>query len=182
MASENNANSKFLRLKPSGVTNVYRILKTLPKTKAEIEKLVTAIYTLMEDRERQALERTDEVLKLITSSACFSRLLAQHFGDDLDNQECGHCTWCTTHKPVELLEGPPVPFNTTAFNAILSKVSVRDDARLLAKIAFGISSPRITTLKMGKDPLFGSMEDHEFMVRIILQAFSLVSTASIIGG
>ena len=44
------------------------------------------------------------------------------------------------------------------------KVPDRNDPGLLARIAFGISSPRVTVLKLSKDLVFGSMDDHEFMV------------------
>ncbi|KAI4842706.1 ATP-dependent DNA helicase, partial [Aureobasidium sp. EXF-8846] len=37
-----------------------------------------------------------------------------------------------------------------------------DDPRLLARVAFGIKSPRITQLKLDKSPVFESLADHEF--------------------
>lgn len=153
-------------LKPSGVLNVYKILKPLPKRPEEIEKLVTSIYTVMETREKEALIRTDEMLQLITGEACFSRSLAQHFGDDLPDGklECGHCTWCLTHKAVVQAKPPVIPFNDMAMKAVLGQIPDRDDPRFLARFAFGISSPRLTQMKLAKSPLFGSMEDHEFMV------------------
>ena len=155
-----------IELKPSGVINVYKVLARLPQTSQEINNLVNAIYSLLQSRESQALARTDEVLALITSPACFSQSLAQHFGDSLPDgkKECGHCTWCLEHKAVISEKSPPVPFNKAAFKAILKKVQDRDDARFLARIAFGIRSPRITKLKLGKDPIFESMADHEFPV------------------
>ncbi|RDW71594.1 hypothetical protein BP6252_08157 [Coleophoma cylindrospora] len=155
-----------IELKPSGVVSVYRILKPLPKTSSEIGKLVDDIFTLMQEREAQAMQRTDEVLELITGSDCFARKMAQHFGDDLPGgiKECRHCTWCLTHKPVAVEPAPPMSFNKVAFNSILERVPDRDDARFLARIAFGISSPRVTAMKLGRDPLFGSMGDHEFTV------------------
>ncbi|KAF4621574.1 hypothetical protein G7Y89_g14511 [Cudoniella acicularis] len=159
--------NKIIELKPAGVLNVYKVTQPLPKTKAGIQKVADAIYSIMEKREEEALFRADQMLQLITGKSCFSRALAQHFGDDLPDgkSECGHCTWCMTHTAVEQEEPPPVPWNQKAFDAILKAVPVRDDARLLARIAFGISSPRVTALKMPRDPVFGSMEDHEFMVR-----------------
>lgn len=39
--------SRAITLTPSGVYNVYKTLQPLPKTKAEIEILVSAIYTVM---------------------------------------------------------------------------------------------------------------------------------------
>lgn len=160
--------TRVLELKPSLVLHVYKILKPLPKTPAQVEKLVKEIYATMERREQEALQRTDEMLDLITGSSCFSQGLAKHFGDDLPGgkQECGHCTWCMTHKPIVQQAPPPVPFNWGAFKQILNVVKERHDARLLARIAFGISSPRVTALKLGRDPIFGSMEDHEFMVGV----------------
>jgi len=113
------------------------------------------------------------MLKLITNQACFSRALAQHFGDDLASgqTECGHCTWCLTHQAVVQQIPSKAAFNKARFRAILSAVPDRDDPRLLAKIAFGIASPRITKLKLGRSPLFGSMDDHDF--ESLLTAFTL---------
>lgn len=116
----------------------------------EIEAIASSIHAVMQTREQESLKRTDEMLALITGSSCFSAGLAAHFGDSLpdDKNGCGACTWCTTKKPVKAEPPPPVPFNRVSFNRILEVVKERDDARLLAKIAFGISSPRITQLKV----------------------------------
>jgi hypothetical protein len=153
-------------LQASGVLNVYKVLRPLPTTTAEIELLTNSIFAGMERREQEALDRTDQMLALITGRTCFSKTLAQHFGDDLpgEEKECGHCTWCITHQAVEQQLPSPVPFNQPAFNAILAKVPQRDDARFLARIAFGISSPRVGAMKLGKDVIFGSMDDHTFTV------------------
>lgn len=158
--------SRVIDLKVSGVMNVYRVLKKLPSTPVEIEHLVKELYLYMQNRERQAVQRTEDIMGLITGSRCFSRSLAQHFGDDLPGgqTECGHCTWCQSHRPVVLHTPPEVPFNNSSFEAILSKVTGRDDARFLARVAFGIMSPRVTSMKLSQDPLYGSMADHDFMV------------------
>jgi hypothetical protein len=160
------SDSGALELKPSGVLNVYKVYKPVPTKPEERQKIADAIFEVMEKREQEALTRTDQMLQLITDDKCFSRSLAQHFGDDLPHGklECGHCSWCMTHKRVEQAPHPEVKLNTAAYKAILAKVPDRDDPRLLAKIAFGIASPRITALKLSKDPLFGSMADHTFKV------------------
>ena len=155
-----------IELKPGGVQNVYKITQPLPRTGPAIETYVGQIYELMEKREQEALNRTDQMLQLITGKACFSRTLAQHFGDDLPDgkAECGHCTWCMAGIAVVQQVPPPVNFNFPAFKAILDHIPDRDDARFLARIAFGISSPRGTKMKLSKDAIFGSMADHSFMV------------------
>lgn len=166
---------QVLELKPSGVLHVYKILSPLPQTPASISKLVDDIYSVMQKREQEALDRTDAILALITSPTCFSRSLAKYFGDDLPTGkiECGHCTWCESHEAVRKLAPPKVEFNWFAFHRILAQVEDRDDARFLARIAFGISSPRVTASKLGKHPIFGSMADHEFMVSSLLDLCSI---------
>jgi hypothetical protein len=158
--------SGVIELKPGGVLNVYKITQPLPRTGPAIEKLVDQIYEVKEKREQEALDRTDQMLNLITDKACFSRALARHFGDDLPDgkSECGHCNFCMTREAVEAQVVPPVKFNFPAFKAILSEVPDRDDPRFLARIAFGITSPRATSMKLSRHPIFGSMADHSFMV------------------
>ncbi|KAB8303201.1 hypothetical protein EYC80_004648 [Monilinia laxa] len=166
-----------LELKPSQVINVYKLTTHPPQTQSEIEILAEAIYAVMKNREEQALERAEKVLDLITGSACFSKKLAEHFSDQLPDgrDECGHCQWCLTHEPVKIETPPPIPFDQLAFDGILNMVSARDDPRFLAKLAFGISSPRITQMRLGRSRVFGSMESHEFMV--LLRAFEQVCSA-----
>ncbi|KAH7399729.1 ATP-dependent DNA helicase-like protein recQ [Cadophora sp. MPI-SDFR-AT-0126] len=164
--------NRVIELKPSGVLNVYKVVRDLPKTTGEIEKIAKNIHLVMQSREEEALRRAEEMLGLITAPACFSRSLAQHFGDDLPNgkTECGNCTWCKSHNAVVQRKPPPVPLNKVALQAVISRVGVKDDARFLARVAFGISSPRVTAMKLFKDPVFGCMADHEFTT--LLAAFT----------
>jgi RecQ zinc-binding len=162
--------SQVITLKTAGVLHVYRVLTKLPQTTTEIDSLAKQVFAQLQEREQKDLKRTDEMLGLITGSACFSRNLAEHFGDTITGgkKDCGHCTWCLTKRPVPLAKPPLKPFNMAPFNKILLEVSARDDARFLAKIAFGISSPRITAMKLGgTNPLFGSMDDHPFEVSML---------------
>lgn len=46
--------------------------------------------------------------------------------------------------------------------AVLAATSVRDDARFLARVAFGISSPRVGIERLGKHKVFGSMSGCDF--------------------
>lgn len=158
----------FGELKAGGVEKAYKILAPPPSSDEKLEELTTALYSLMEAREKEALQRADEVLQLATGAECFSLALARHFGDGLSDggESCGTCTWCITKQAVVLQLPKPVPFNQKAFKAILAKVPMREDPRLLARIAFGITSPACTALKLSKDAVFGSMDDHPFEVSI----------------
>jgi hypothetical protein len=160
---------RHIELRTSGILNIYRVLKKLPSTTAEINEIADTLYEIMQAREQQALQRTDQVLDLIKDRRCYSWALAHHFGDSLpeEKKECGHCHWCLTHEAILMEEPSPIDFNRSAFDAILERVKERDDPRLLARIAFGITSPRVSTLKLNKDPLFASMTDHSFMVSLL---------------
>jgi hypothetical protein len=161
-----NANGN-IEVKFGGVMNTYKVIKQLPRTPAEIETLVQDVFSSMEAREKEAMARTDQMLRLVKTPACFARTLANHFGDDLPDgkYECGHCTWCLTHAPVIQFPKMPIEFNTDKFRAILSIVKDRDDPRFLARIAFGITSPRVSAMSAARRVL-GSMADHEFLVFI----------------
>lgn len=156
----------FIQLETKIVHQIYMVLKPLPSTVNDRRILADQVYKELEVREQQDLVRMDQVTDLVVAKQCFARSLASHFGDDLPDkaEECGHCTWCETHQPVELKKSPPVEWDAKAFAKILKAVPERDDARYLARIAFGISSPRATLAKLGRSPIFGSMEDCSFSV------------------
>ncbi|KAI5364055.1 putative helicase, P-loop containing nucleoside triphosphate hydrolase [Septoria linicola] len=166
--------NRLIELEPSGVINVFRVMKGWPPSPAEARRLTDALYKDLELREQQDLGRMKQVMDLITGDTCFARVLTTHFGDTLpDNaQECGHCTWCETKASVPKVSMPKKFWDPAAFDKILDVVEARDDPRYLARIAFGIHSPRVTVDKLGKSPVFGSMEDHDFVT--LLKAFEKV--------
>ena len=52
--------------------------------------------------------------------------------------------------------------------AILKATGVRDDARFLARVAFGIGSPRVTAERLGKSEVFGCLAGCGFEVSWML--------------
>jgi uncharacterized Fe-S cluster protein YjdI/DNA-binding MarR family transcriptional regulator len=153
-----------LELKAGGVEPRYRILKDLPKTDKAIDELVDKVYEDLEKKEQDALRRMQEVVNLVIGKTCFASALATYFGMDLPGgkQKCGHCTFCLTGKPVVLPSRPPEVVDTQKIKAVLQACSVRDDPRFLARVAFGIKSPRVNQLKLDKSPVFMSLADHSF--------------------
>jgi len=159
----------LIELKPGGVLQRYRVLKPFPKDEADIQALIDKIYEQMENREMDDLKRSKKVIELMTSPGCIALGVAMHFGDEgsVGEKGCGKCQFCLTGKPL-VMSGPvngrkPVDHDRLA--AVLEACRVRDDPRLLAKVAFGISSPRITKEKCGgRNPIFGSMADCDFDV------------------
>ncbi len=160
-----------IELKPSGVVNRFRVLKEFPQGEDAKRDIITAVHEQIEAREQSDMERVHAVIDLITSNGCLARELARHFGDEesLPTNGCGNCSYCLTKTPTMFLEGDKKrqtdPIDEDKIKAILSATKIRDDARFLARVAFGISSPRVTTEKLGKHAVFGSMDNCDFQVR-----------------
>ncbi|EGX95334.1 ATP-dependent DNA helicase recQ [Cordyceps militaris CM01] len=156
--------SGVIELKAGGLEQKYRILQRLPSSSKEIDELVDRLHADLSRREEDALRRTAQVEALVTGDQCLALALAQHFGMGLPDgkAKCGHCTHCLTGRRTVM---PPRPKKTTdmaGIAKILAACDVRDDPRFLARIAFGIKSPRVTKLKMDKQAVFMSLADHDF--------------------
>ena len=130
------------------------------------------------------MERVWRVIDLFaTAQGCLSRELARHFADEdtVPDEGCGHCNSCLGNAPkivFQLDRAGKRPLDEDKVQAILSATTVRDDARFLARVAFGISSPRVTAEKLGKKEVFGSMSvdgcafEVSFLVSLVSPLFS----------
>ncbi|KAM4058367.1 DEAD/DEAH box helicase [Hirsutella rhossiliensis] len=161
-----------IRLKASGIEHRYRILRSLPSTDGAIVKLVDELYADLEFREEEVMRRVQQMADLITGTKCFALALAEHFGMKLPDgkRNCGHCTFCLLGWPVVLPPKPPKAVDRAGMERILQACDVRDDPRFLARVAFGIKSPRVTQLKLDRSPVFRSLADHDF--KTLLKEFT----------
>lgn len=159
-----------IELQPSGVINRFRILKDFPHGEAAKNEIIMAIYAQIEAREESDMDRVRAVINLITTKGCLSRELARHFGDEdsIAKTGCANCSFCLTKTPIKFIEGDKARrtelIDEGKIKAILAATVVRDDARFLARVAFGISSPRVTSEKLSRHPVFGSMDGCDFQV------------------
>ncbi|KAH8204483.1 hypothetical protein TruAng_001399 [Truncatella angustata] len=159
-------NRGIIEVTASGVQNRYRILQKLPTADGDLDTLTDNLYADMEAREKDALQRTQNVANLITGNGCFAFALANHFGMGLPDKKthCGHCTICMTKMPVVLPKKPTPVIDHDGIQKVLDACSVRDDPRFLARVAFGIKSPRVGQLKLGNHAVFGSLVEQPFDV------------------
>ena len=160
--------SGAIELKPSGVVARFRITQKFPQGEQAKNKLISDIYAQIEAREKEDMARVEAVVDFVTSNKCLSRELASHFGDEKSVPEdgCGHCQKCFGKALVQYhgARNCKGRIDHRKTEAILSATLIRDDPRFLARVAFGISSPRVTGEKLGKHPVFGSMDDCDFEV------------------
>ncbi|KAL6309884.1 ATP-dependent DNA helicase [Sparassis latifolia] len=151
--------------KPSGVRARYMINNPLPTSTDEIKSLADKMFQRMLDREEEAVQKLRQVTHFATNDDCLAHALASYFGDEdaVDGGMCGKCCFCTSGAGLEfnpLAEASPDP---RQIQAILGACPERDDPRLLARMAFGITSPRLTAGRWSTShPLFGSMVSVDF--------------------
>ena len=155
-----------IKLNTRGVEQRYLLQKELPKSKSEIDAVLDKLYAGLANQEKEALRHASDVMDLITGRKCFALAIAEHFGMGLPDgkTKCGHCTVCFTGKPVKVPSRPLAQTTAASIQEVLEATNVRDDPRFLARVAYGIRSPRISQLKLDKVPAFRSLAHHDFEV------------------
>lgn len=83
---------------------------------------------------------------------------------------CGNCTFCITTDAVKFDRSSSSTADTVRLARILAVCRHRDDPRLLARLAFGIASPRLTDAKLTRSDEFGSMVDVDW--NVLMEAFT----------
>ncbi|KAF5506079.1 ATP-dependent DNA helicase RecQ [Colletotrichum siamense] len=186
------AESGVVKLQKSGVQNVFRLKKALPKSQLEIDAMIDNIDQEITKKEKQDLQRVQDLVNLLTGTKCITRALAAYFADTTHAsvEECGHCTWCETHKQVVLPEFKPKPLDKDLMKSIasvckalcsdearkakssktpsatkqaLANSTAKDDPRFMACVAFGIKTPRISSMQLWKnEAVFERMSDCNF--------------------
>ncbi|TDZ38112.1 ATP-dependent DNA helicase RecQ [Colletotrichum trifolii] len=186
------AESGIIKLDKKGVLKVFRLTKSLPKNQKDIDAIINHIDNEISKKEKQDLQRAQDLVDLLTGTTCLTRALAAYFADQThaSSKECGHCTWCETHQQVQLPEFQPKPLDKSILSEVysvskrvcqeqatkarsgvdaaaakqaLANSTAKDDPRFLACVAFGIRTPRISCLGLYKDrKVFETMSDCDF--------------------
>ncbi|KAG6842275.1 hypothetical protein C0991_000245, partial [Blastosporella zonata] len=141
------------------------VLKPLPKQTEEIKKMAEKFHAGMVQREEEGIEKIRQVIEFAVDDDCLAHNLAKYFGDDkaVPDGMCGRCTFCTAGQSVDFPGRTVAPVDQSLLQAILHACPERDDPRLLARMAFGITSPRLTSTKCSTShDLFGSMVNMDF--------------------
>ncbi|KAI0825027.1 ATP-dependent DNA helicase [Trametes gibbosa] len=151
--------------KASQIRARYMVVKPLARALKDIKNLAETMYQRMVAREDEAVEKIRKVIDFATTDDCMAQSLAAYFGDEgvVPNGMCGQCTFCVAGQGVEFEPIAQAVPDVARIRGILNACPERDDPRLLARMAFGITSPRLTAGKWSTyHPLFGSMVDTDF--------------------
>ncbi|HEY3783515.1 MAG TPA: RecQ family ATP-dependent DNA helicase [Fimbriimonadaceae bacterium] len=126
--------------------------------------IIAELSLRFQRREQQEIERLKRVLDLVQFEGCQVNDLVGYFGE-VRKKPCGHCSWCLGKVgqtlPVALM--PSIEINEEAVKELVERLPLElQTPRNLAKVLCGLSSPSFTKLKLTRDPLFGSLEHHQF--------------------
>ena len=150
-----------LKITPSKQVGCFTIAK-LPES---LQGLTDTVYRRVKQREKDMVQKFRRFVSTLHQESCLTQSLVGHFGEALEGATCGHCRWCL-ERSAPAMVNRKLPEGTMDKERLEQLKSLqqlpRDDPRLLARFAVGISSPRLTMLKLSKHPLFGFMFDHDF--------------------
>mgnify|MGYP002820308312 FL=1 len=155
------ASAGKLKATPSKAVGCFSIAK-LPES---LQGLTDAVYRRVKKREKDMVGKFRSFVSILHQKSCLTQSLLSHFGEALDEGTCGHCRWCLENSAPAMVSRklPEGAMDKERFDRLKSLQQLpRDDPRLLARFAVGISSPRLTMLKLSKHPQYGFMFDHDF--------------------
>ncbi|GAA5874026.1 hypothetical protein JCM3774_001587 [Rhodotorula dairenensis] len=154
----------WCEVKVAGVRMRYRVLKTLPELDEDIDELAQNLFKQLSDREEADVARLRSVAEFVKGGSCYAHQLARYFGDDksVPNGQCGMCSFCKGEQSVAFAPKLDAPFSDKQVRFVLAVCGVRDDPRMLARLAFGVTSPRITQLGLSKHDAFGCCDSADF--------------------
>ena len=152
----------WIELHAKQAIEVYDIM-----TKAfDIQQTSEKMFRLFKDKERHEIKRIHEMLDFFESEDCLSRRLAAYFGEQLEEEHCGHCSVCkegraTIQHTSELAPLADVDFEkvTREFHTAMAE---QWSAVNVTKFLCGIYTPAFSRLKIKSIPHFGSLERHPF--------------------
>lgn len=153
----------WIELQSKQVTEVFDILSQ----SFDIESIAEKMYSLFKLREDQGIQKIHNMIDFFESDSCISRKLAGYFGENLEKENCGHCSWCKTGKAVmekstELEPLVKFDFRELAddfIRAMGDYFSVFN----LTKFLCGINTPVFSKLRIKKLSSFGIFEKYPFV-------------------
>jgi ATP-dependent DNA helicase RecQ len=149
MAAQN-----WIEVSVSDLVHGYRWIRRIDQRKIVADQY----YEKVLSREKSNVSRLEDVFSIATASRCQSRMLAEHFGETMD-EPCGHCSHCIGDGPFKI---PPITQREIGDGArrALSEVCQEypdhfTNARQRARFLCGLSSPKMIRSRLSRHASFG---------------------------
>jgi ATP-dependent DNA helicase RecQ len=137
------------------------------KTQAfNIDTIAEKMYNLFKSKEDHEIQRIHEMIRFFENDSCLSKELAKYFGENLEKEHCGHCSFCTNGKvsiqsSTELKPLSNFDFEEVA-NEFIGAVGEHFSILNLTKFLCGIYTPVFSKLKIKSLPYFSIFERYPF--------------------
>ncbi len=153
----------WIELQSKQAVEVYDIL-----TQAfDIDDLAEKMDALFKKKEHVEIQRIHDMVGFFESNACISRQLAGYFGENIERERCGHCSFCKSGKAVLQNTTELEPLSNFEFrdiaNEFIEAVGEQFSEVNLTKFLCGIYTPVFSKLKIKQLPHFGFLERYPFM-------------------
>lgn len=151
---------QWLEVKVEGVRNRFKRLRALDDRQALIDTLFARALT----RERNEIQRLQQVVDLAQLETCQVNALCQHFGETLP-AACGHCSACLAGEGFELAPRSAKAITDRDWSQALAAQRdnpVLKDTRAFARFLCGLTSPKLTRARLGGHPMFARFEEVPF--------------------
>jgi len=153
----------WIELQSRQALEVYDILTRAFDPEVVAEKM----YALFKRKEAFEIQRIHQMVGFFESDLCISKQLAGYFGEHLEKERCGHCSFCKNGKAVLPNMTERKPLSHFEFNAITAEfieaVGEQFTEINLTKFLCGIYTPVFSKLKIKKLPNFGILEHYPFL-------------------
>ena len=123
------------------------------------------MYNLFKNKEDHEIQKIQDMIKFFENDSCISKELAKYFGENLEKEHCGHCSFCKKGKVTiqSSTELKPLSNFDEITNEFILAVGEHFSILNLTKFLCGIYTPVFSKLKIKSLPSFGLFERHPFV-------------------
>lgn len=150
----------LIELQTRQAVEVYDILNQA----FDIDAVTEKIHAVFAQKEAHGIERIHQMIRFFETRACLSRQLAAYFGEILETENCGHCSFCK-NEPVGLKKTRQLkPLADLDFFSLTEEFANAAgeyaDADGLTRFLCGTYAPAFAKLKVKAMPNFGVLTDY----------------------
>ena len=132
----------------------------------DVERITEKIYNLFKSREEHEIKRIHHMIRFFENDSCLSKGLAEYFGENIEKERCGHCSYCKSGKVTIQKTTELCPFCDFDFEEIskefIGVLGEHFSILNLTKFLCGIYTPVFSKLKIRELPYFGIFERYPF--------------------
>ena len=142
----------------SKYTSRFRLLKPLPLDNEEVQSLAHSCFQRALTRHEEEWRRHRMMLSWATSEGCLAARLAAHFNDKIPNDKCDNCSFCIEQRAADIGVKDRVPVDYNLLKQVMNICGSRRDLQFIARVAAGLTSPRIIHQGLHRHKLFRCLQ------------------------